>query len=324
MMIAELPKSIGFTFSGLYRVSRVRRCTATNGTPFVALSLEDLSGELKAYAWLDRYQGDQRIAEFDRVRVKGRLRFMDGEWRTDLLEGYTVQDVTKNPVRLLPKRLCKIPEALQSLHDSIDQLTNEPLRKFVFRVLSSDDIALPFIAVPASMRHHHSHVGGLLEHTLECMQIVRALTETDRDIQELGVVAALFHDIGKIRIFTQWGRHTQAGHVLHHDALTMEILAPFLSQLDREWQDGAVALRYLWSWRQTANFRARPLMAVADAVTLADRMSSARNAELLAFKDQPEWKRFAKISDDTCYWRPRPFPGEMEGPPSDLKIEATR
>jgi len=312
-MISDLPKSIGLTFSGFYRASKVRHCTATNGTPFVALSLEDLSGIIKAYAWLDRYQGDQRITDFDRIWVKGRLRFMDGEWRTDLLEGHIVQEVTENPVQLLPKRLCKIPDALQSLHDSIEKLTNEPLRRFVFNALSTDDIALPFIAVPASMRHHHSYRGGLLEHTLECMQMVRSLTEPGGDMQELGIVAALFHDIGKIKIYTEWGRRTRAGYVLHHDALTVELLAPFLSQLDRDWHDGAISLRYLWSWRQAAKFSSRPLMTLADAVTLADRMSCTKNAELLAFKGQPEWKRFAKISDDSCFWRPKPFTTGIDG-----------
>ncbi len=313
MMIADLPKSTGALFTGTFRVMNPRRCIATNGTHFVALSLEDMTGALKAYAWSDRYHGLDDLAELQRIRVKGRLRYIADEWRADLLESGAMPDVTDNPVRLLPARMCRIPGSLRTLHDSIEALTSAPLRDFVYQVFCSDEIALPFISIPASRRHHHSHPGGLLEHSLECMEIVRGLTEAGGHVRDLGLVAALFHDIGKVKMFSGWGCRSPAWSILHHDAMTMELLAPFLTQLDREWQDGGIALRYLWSWRMTGNFRTRqPLMAVAEAVWLADRMSSTRNAEFMAFKGRPEWQRFARLSDDSRFWRPRPSRSEID------------
>jgi len=316
MMIESLSRSTGTEFSGTYRVFSPRRCIATNGNPYLVLTLADMTGELKAYAWLDRYQGPEKFAHLERVWVKGRLRFLENEWRADLLEGHSVRDAPDNPVRQLSGRQCEIAGALRTLHDSLEELTCDPLRKFVYRTLGSDEIALPFINVRASMNHHHSYPGGLLEHSLECMRIVRNLSMHDVHMQELGIVAALFHDIGKIRVFSVLGRRTKAGSVVHHDAVTLELLAPFLSQLDLEWPDGGIALRYCLTWNHTGSFRAKPLFAVAEAVNLADRLSAGSNAEHLAFKDSPGWQRFSRLKEDTRFWRPEPFSQSFEEIPS--------
>lgn len=312
MMIETLPKRTGFIFTGVYRVTSPRRCIATNGNPYLALTLEDMTGQMKAYAWLDNYQGMERFALYEKVWVKGRLRFLADEWRADLLEGRVEPDEPNNPARQLPGRQCGIPGALRTLHDSLEALTCDPLRRFVFRALSSDEITLPFIAVRASMNHHHSYPGGLLEHSLDCMRIIRNLPMHEGHMQELGIVAALFHDIGKIRVFSENGRRTKAGYIVHHDAVTLEVLAPFLKQLDREWPDGGIALRYCWSWRQTGNVRSKPLFVLAEAVNLADRLSAGSNAEFLAFKDRPEWQQFSKLTDNTRFWRPQTFAKEPD------------
>jgi 3'-5' exoribonuclease len=94
------------------------------------------------------------------------------------------------------------------------------LKGFVLDTLSDDTIAFPFVACPASLGFHHNYPGGLLRHSIECAQMVERYQEFAPDKKELGMVAALFHDIGKILTMTPHMRLTSLGRSLDHDKLT--------------------------------------------------------------------------------------------------------
>ena len=134
------------------------------------------------------------------------------------------------------------------LHSVLDALTTPELRNFAHSVLSQDSLAFPFVSGPASLEHHHNHPGGLLEHSLECTDIVAGMKWFPTHIRELGVVAALFHDIGKIVTMTGEMKRTSTGYLVDHDLLNLELLSYSLQILDEEWPDGARALRYILSW----------------------------------------------------------------------------
>jgi len=125
--------------------------------------------------------------------------------------------------------------------------------------------------------------------------------------KELGVIAALLHDISKTRTMTNNHRKTTLGYVVEHDLLTLEVLAAHLRELDRTWPDGATALRYLLTWKNSKH--SLPLLPVAEAVQAADRVSSALDARKLAYFNVPEWKRFCNLDVGgpvNRFWLPSP------------------
>ena len=93
---------------------------------------------------------------------------------------------------------------------------------------------------------------------------------------ELGLVAALFHDIGKILTLTYEMNRTSLGRGLDHDKLTLEVLAPYLKQLDRDWPEGARQLRYLLTWKLNQRI---PKFNMADLVACCDRLSTGLDME---------------------------------------------
>lgn len=145
------------------------------------------------------------------------------------------------------------------------------MAKFVASVLADDSIAFAFVSAPASLNHHHNYPGGLLAHSLECFQMVERHHEFTRDHYEVGLVAALFHDIGKILTLTHEMKRTSLGSSVDHDKLTLETLAPYLKELDRQWPQGAAELRYLLTWKAG---RRVPDFDMADLVSCCDRVSA--------------------------------------------------
>jgi 3'-5' exoribonuclease len=245
------------------------------------------------------------VHDLDRAFVEGKLREFNG----DILAAVTsIQPIFNEPdysVRLIPCSICPKPGLLIRLSDLVSRLSNEELAYFLNRVFADDTLALPFVRLPASRNHHHSVAGGLLEHSLECAEMVQHFSEFNPDMKELAVVAALLHDVGKVITLRTPEKFCLEGAVLDHGALTLEVLAPHLKKLDAINKEMAIALRYLWTWRYHRRGMAHPALTIAEAVSAVDRISSGRSIEEMTFKWRPEWQTVARAEQGkSISWRP--------------------
>lgn len=139
---------------------------------------------------------------------------------------------------------------------------------------------------------------------MSCAEIIGRMSEFPRPVLELGIVGALFHDVGKIHLYNDNGNRLSSAHVIDHDDLTLEVLAGHLKELDNQCRDAGTALRYIWSWRRNRQNRRPPLITIAEAVLLADHISAGINAEVLAFGDRQHWQQTASLNERTRFWRP--------------------
>lgn len=207
-------------------------------------------------------------------------------------------------LELLPSALCPKPFSVDLLVKLINHLTIPPLADFLTDVLCDPANRDPFLTLPASFNAHHNWPGGLLEHSVEVARWVakfRSIPDVER---ELGVAAALVHDIAKTR--THQRRADPLGQLLQHDALTLEILAPALRRLDARWKDGAIALRFLLAKAQRrVHFTSGVELQVSLLFDFADQFSAHRDKNQRAFRDA------VRSSGCACFgrqrfWRPRP------------------
>lgn len=293
----------GARFSGIFRITHFQQRTARNGSKYSAMTLEDATGSIRAYAWSE--MATLNLKAFDCARLAGTIRALNDAWIVNILHAEPFQGELENPIQLIPRSVCPLPALLDRLDELLKALSHEPLRRFVNAVFSDDAITFPFVAAPASKRHHHCNFGGLLEHSLECAGMVSRFVEFPKAELDLALIGALFHDVGKIRTLKSTGKLSHIGYVCSHDALTLEVLAPHLSYLDSICPDAAIALRYLWTWRNQRYQRQFPLLTIAETIAASDRISSGLNVQEAAFRDEPDWKQFASYGENNSFWRPR-------------------
>mgnify|MGYP001270299270 CR=1 FL=1 len=311
MLITDITKSHGTTFSGEYRIRSLLLGTSRSGAPYASFELGDMTGSLKSYFWIDSDYGPPDLAEMDHVSVSARLECLDGKCVGLVNSIQAVKEYDANPVELIPVWQCPLPYLMHYLHQTVMAIKLEPLSSFLVSVFKDDSIALPFVAFPGSTTYHHAFAGGLLEHSLECTEIVNCMPQFSPEIKDLGIVASLLHDVGKIRTLTEAARLSCAGFLINHEAVTLEILTPHLKKLDKEWPDGALALRYLLTWK-SHTYRKFPLMTMAEAVLAADRISSGLSREIIDFAALPSWRNATKSLFKDGFWRPRPYRGINE------------
>ena len=301
-MLADIEFQQNQQITGVFRVHKPVVRTVRNHTQYISCMLCDRSGQIPAYAWLDRYNGIP-LANRALVAVSGVTRWFADRWQLDLSMTELVQSRNDNPLDFLLEDYFAVQSCIARLESTVNYFQISALRDFLINILRDDRITLPLLSLPASFKHHHAYPGGLLEHSLECAEFVQHATIwQDQAQRELAVCAALLHDIGKTRTLDRVNGG-MIGALLGHDLLTLELLAKPLALLEQSWPDGATAMRYLLSWKLQHHSNRQPMMTIAEIVQAADRVSSGMHNESVLFGEVPAWKKLV-ANDRGKFWRP--------------------
>ena len=218
---------------------------------------------------------------------------VEGWWKSEAWKSTLV--IRKCSLQSMPKSHAVAETHLSQQEQLLEQLIaqlRQPLRDFVTEVLDGE-VGHRFKSLPASMHHHHHQREGLLTHSLECALMAgqMALTWLNRTEAELTMVAALFHDLGKCGTYRTTGTHADLGNYVTHESHTIELLAPYLTQLESHWRIGANMLRHMLSQeRASQKFPAFPGTLL---VKMADHFSTALDMRRTLFQGKPGYHHFA-------------------------------
>ena len=117
----------------------------------------------------------------------------------------------------------------------------------------------------------------LLVHSLECATIIQKLSIFSQQDRELGIAAALLHDLGKIKTIGINFSRPELGKAIDHEAITLELCASALAQLDREHPQLGIDLRHILTCRSIKRWGHEAKLPIAHALQLADRLSSDKS-----------------------------------------------
>lgn len=139
-------------------------------------------------------------------------------------------------ISLLPKYwvLHNLLPSLRYVMSSWDRIENTDIRIFLNRVFSDPAIAMGFLNIQASQRHHHSYQGGLLVHTADMLhryELLRGTKQATIDV-DLTKALILIHDLGKT-VTMVGNRQSDRGCFQPHEFAALEIIAEPLMLLER-------------------------------------------------------------------------------------------
>jgi 3'-5' exoribonuclease len=194
---------------------------------------DDLMQEIPGPAYVDvegqahEYRGTLQV-KLDRVRVMGKEEVAEEDYLP----------ATEQDRRTLAAEL----EAAGR------DLRNEDLRQLFELMVSDAEFWEDFCQAPAAKGMHHARIGGLLEHSVNCLRIARSLAEiypVDRDLLLFG---AIFHDVGKVRELS-WNAggfaYTTEGRLLGHVVLGERLVSQYVAMLPGFPEELALRLSHL-------------------------------------------------------------------------------
>ena len=272
------------------------RSVKGTGGPCVRLQLASEGQRVEAIGfdsdeeWLDRLSGPLASQVFDLMTLSGQGR--------DAVVG--IRDDHLYPALWhLPADLCPVDGVLPGVQGLIHDIQAAPLKTFLLDVFARRDMHQIFWTMPASIRHHHAYPGGLAAHSLEVATDIAqhvGLTDIERD---LGIAAALLHDVGKVWAYTRDMQLTTAAQAMGHELLGLSRLEPYLRDLERQWCDGAYAMRVLLS----GQCRMRSDGSLPHSLAQRLRACDQRSAEAANRTDGQRRRRV---------WTPRPCPNPSQ------------
>jgi len=275
-----------------YTVIHCEERVAINQQQYLRLMLANAFETITANCWLNSYSGPVIFSKNEVVHVTGHRKRLDYKEIVDVHQATIIYSKDDYVLHAMPQGSVANAGDLFRLIQIIDNIQENPLQNFINDAFSSRQFAASFCNLPASHRFHHAYKGGLLRHSLECAGIVAqcpALAPVD---QNLGIVAALFHDAGKVLTMRADSKN-QLGYMVDHDSLTLSALHAPLQRLDADWSEAAIALRHIWTCRSSKKWGFKSKMPIASVVQMADQISANMEHEHQAFAAVPAWRNNA-------------------------------
>ena len=196
--IAELDESSAGT--GFFLCARKERRTGRDGGVFLALVLQDISGEISAKLFQDVELFDPQFdaGEFVAIEARGNRFHQRFELLVEKIRRVIPEDAGRGfrPEDCVPTSPRPLNEMWDELQRWIASVQRPQIRGLLTRIVEANADRLR--VWPAARQVHHAYRGGLLEHVLKIMDVVDVLAGFYQADRDLLIAGALLHDIGKL------------------------------------------------------------------------------------------------------------------------------
>lgn len=206
------------------------------GNLYLQVRLSDRTGSLTAMQW---NANERMAAQFeigDYARVQG----------TTQLYNSTLQMIATRVERVDPDSVDESEfvlvddEKLQRLSARLAELLrgvkNYHLRNLAEVYLVDESFLTRFTAAPAGVKNHHAYRGGLLEHVVSLMEVVRVVAPCYAELDpDLLLVGAFLHDVGKIEELTYERElgYSDEGQMIGHIVMGVEMLSGKIREAEK-------------------------------------------------------------------------------------------
>lgn len=215
--------------SGFYLCVRKDMRTGRNGGEFLAIVLQDISGEIagKVFNDVETLKQEFEAGEFVKIQARGsvynqRLELVIDKIRRvdanrDRLDGFREEDC----IRASPHSL---DEMWAQLEAHVLGVGDAHIRALLTHMLQAHADKLRIW--PAAQTVHHAYRSGLLEHVLKLIETTTALAEAYGARRDLLIAGVILHDIGKLQelSYDTATQYSVEGNLIGHITLGVMML----------------------------------------------------------------------------------------------------
>ena len=204
-----------------------------SGETFLKLRLGDVSGSIKGIIW-DRSIVTEPIRQDDILLVSGEVKEFHGpQMVVSYFEKINKEHVNRAHFQAIaPKDPVLMWEELQEI--VADRVTDQHLRELIRLLFEDESFVQKFMSAPAAKTIHHNYLGGLLEHTLEVINISLKFADLypGKFNEPLLVTGAICHDLGKIEEYDRDSftfQKTDKGQLMGHITIGLGMIRDLLA-----------------------------------------------------------------------------------------------
>jgi len=203
----------------VYMLAQKELRSTTAGQLYIHAILADKTGRLPARVWQASQQLYDLLPQDGFIQVRGRTDSYKGSLQF-IIEG--VQPVATDQVDLaefLPKTDKDVEQMYRRLLEILRGIKDRNLLYLVKQFVEDGELMEQFKSAPAAVQNHHACIGGLLEHTLNVLELVLLIGRRYPQLNvDLLVAGTFLHDLGKTRELAWAGafKYTDGGQLVGH------------------------------------------------------------------------------------------------------------
>ncbi len=198
-----------------------------NGNFYIQFNLSDKTGMVGGRLWNATEQQFYQYDNNDYVRAEGTTQRFQGSIQFIAKKLTKVDAASVVADEFIRIQAVDIPKLRNRLQELLRTISDPDLLNLADCFLIDEDFMAKFCKTPAGVKLHHAYFGGLLEHSVQMMEVALQLATLypllNRDLLLMG---AFLHDIGKTRELSCDGEmlYTDIGQLLGHPLLGIEML----------------------------------------------------------------------------------------------------
>ena len=173
--------------------------TTSQGSLYIHAVLADRTGQVVARVWSASEAMYRSMPEGGFLNIRGRTENYKGSLQFIIEAIRPVDPKTVDIAEFLPCTERNIEEMWSKTTAILDEIKDPYLTALIQEFLSDAERMEAFKRAPAAIQMHHAYIGGLLEHTLNLLEMAKLIIPRYPRVSLDLVLAGMFlHDLGKI------------------------------------------------------------------------------------------------------------------------------
>ncbi len=277
------------------------------GKPYLSVLLSDKTGQIDGRVWDNADDLNKKFDDGDLSWVQGVVQVFQGRKQIIIRDIQKVQVDDYDIKDFLPASDNSSELMYVELLQFVDEVENSHLRQLLENTVNDKEIKPLLLKAPAAKNIHHAWIGGLLDHTMSILKIMKFLSShyqtLNRDLLYFG---AIYHDIGKVWELSYGGTtsYTDKGRLIGHMGIALELIdrkSNHIEGFSDELRD--ICKHIVLSHHGKLEFGSpkRPKFLEALVVSMVDELDSRINILEGFMKDErksgEKWSRYNSLFD---------------------------
>ncbi len=198
-----------------------------NGNFYLQMRLADRSGSIDARLWNASEKDYKGFENGDYVMIDGSTQLFQGNMQLIINSIRKARPDEVDESDFMTRQPEEIDRFAKRLQELLRGMQSAPLRNLAECFLMDESFMAKFTSAPAGMKNHHAYAGGLVEHVVGVMELVKLVAPRYPVLAaDKLLMGAFLHDMSKVDelSYDRDISYTDEGQMLGHMVMAITLL----------------------------------------------------------------------------------------------------